>query len=288
MAVRRNKGRMRSGNKDRTELTTLQESLLQEAAREVTVAIDGRSQAINLSQVLSRKLLQMAANGSVHAMSNAINELNVAQQLHQRKVEEDVDLGRRLKEHQHHLLATARATGADLDAVLPHPDDIIIEEGVGFEIVGPFDASELEAVKRDCGKRDAAILQAALESRLGPTGRTFEGDQANESPDAGALLMVHILNDALPKRFQKSDVQIALELMRHQGTPKLELLKLAYRKWASVGRPKPRGWRLPPLQNVLRQLDRGLPILMAICQEIKSGKLPSERAIIMRLQQAFP
>lgn len=100
--------------------------------------------------------------------------------------------------------------------------------------------------------------------------------------------MVHILNDALPKRFQKSDVQIALELMRHQGTPKRELLKLAYRKWASVGRPRPRGWRLPPLQVLVRQLDGGVPILMAICQEIKSGTLPSERAIIMRLQRAFP
>lgn len=175
MAVRRNKARMPSGNKDRTKLTTLQESLLQEAAREVAVAIDGRSQTINLSQVLSRKLLQMAANGSVHAMSNAINELNIAQPLHQRKVEEDVDLGRRLKEHQHDLLATARATGADLDTVLPHPDDIIIEEGVGFEIVGPFDASELEAVKKNCGRRDAAILQAALEQVSDPPTKRSTG-----------------------------------------------------------------------------------------------------------------
>ncbi|MEJ8473726.1 hypothetical protein [Roseibium algae] len=47
---------------------------------------------MSIDQVVSRKLLQMAANGSVHALSNAVNEINAAQRLQQKQIDEDVDL----------------------------------------------------------------------------------------------------------------------------------------------------------------------------------------------------
>jgi hypothetical protein len=75
--------------------------------------------------------------------------------------------------------------------------------------------------------------------------------------DASALLMVHLLNSALPKRFQKSDLQSALDLMRYRGVTKQELLKRTHKKWAALGRSIPRGWRLPPLETTLSTLGSG-------------------------------
>lgn len=177
MAIRRDKprGRNGSGGRDGTgtrnidwdKLTPLQEALLKEAAREISIVSNGHTQTARMDEIVTRKMMQMAANGGQHSISNAIYQINMAQRLNQQKIDEKVAFGHRYKSHQQHLLDEARKHGRDLDTVLPHPDDIVVEEGVGYELIGPIDETELRAVKRDCDMRDAAILQAALEERLG-------------------------------------------------------------------------------------------------------------------------
>ncbi len=139
-------------------------------------------------------------------------------------------------------------------------------------------------MRRNCDKRDAAILQAALEERLGPAGGNCQNGSPDERWNASPLLMVSVFNDSLPKRFQKSDIHIALELMRYHAVSKRELLKLAHRKWTSLGRPKPRGWRMPPIQTVVATLERTLPVMMTVYHEVESGRLTSVPAIAVRLQ----
>lgn len=97
---------------------------------------------------------------------------------------------------------------------------------------------------------------------------------------------MHIFNDALPKRFQKTNLQVAMELMRYNGVNKRELLKRTHRKWASLGRPKPRGWRLPPVESLISTFERLLPAMVAVYPEVKSGKLSAE-AIAIKLQRAI-
>ncbi|MBD8649459.1 hypothetical protein IFT66_00025 [Rhizobium sp. CFBP 13726] len=288
MAIKRNRSRKRDGRHDGADdwdkLTSLQEALLREAAREITIASNGRTDTVRMDEVVTRKMMQMAANGGQHSISNAIYQINMAQRLRQKKADEDVAFGHQFKTHQQHLLDAARKRGQDLATVLPHPDDIIVEEGVGYALIGPIDETELRRVKRDCERRDAAILQAALEKRLGPLAPGISQEPSNHPADASALLVVQVLNDALPKRFRKTDLQIAMDLMQYNGVTKRELLKRSHQQWAALGKPKPRGWRLPPVETVISTLQRVLPAMIALYPEVKSGKLSVE-AIAIKLQR---
>jgi len=288
MAIKRNKSRQRGsrhdGADDWDKLTPLQEALLKEAAREITIASNGRTDTVRMDEVVTRKMMQMAANGGQHSISNAIYQINMAQRLRQKKADEEVAFGHQFKTHQRHLLDGARKRGQDFDTVLPHPDDIVVEEGVGYALIGPIDETELRRVKRDCHKRDAAILQAALEERLGPLSPEAGKEPSNHPANASALLVVQVLNDALPKRFRKTDLQIAMDLMRYEGVTKRELLKRSHQQWAALGKPKPRGWRFPPVETVISTLQRVLPAMITLYPEVKSGKLSVE-AIAIKLQR---
>lgn len=289
MSIRRKGLRRRGGGEGSRDgvdqLTSLQEILLKEAARPVNIVADGRSQTISMEEVLMRKLLQVAANGGQHAISNAIYQINNAQRLRQQQIAEDVEFGLTFKARQQQRLAEVMARRGDPNTVLPHPDDIVVEVGVGYKIIGPFDDGELKRVLRDCEWRDAVILQAALEERLGPASADEPADVSSHPADATSLFMMQLLNQALPKRFQKTDGQIVWELSRYQGTSKRELLKLAHRKWRSLGRPKPRGWRTPRFERLLWLLENVLPAIKAIYPEVRDGKLVDVEAIAIRLQR---
>jgi hypothetical protein len=166
MAVRRNKSRRPASSAEPLALTPLQQALLDEADRKVTILSEGEQQEVSIHQVVSRKLLQMAANGSVHALSNAVNEINIAQRLQQRKFEDNVEFGEKYKSLQQQLLDQALAKGEDPEKVLPHPDDIKVLPGKGFKIAGPVDETELKTSQNCCALRDVLILQSVLEERI--------------------------------------------------------------------------------------------------------------------------
>lgn len=290
MVVRKGGSSRRGGNDgggrggDYGKLTPLQKALLKEAAREVSIVSNGVSQTIRMDEIIARKMMQMAANGGQHSITNAIYSVNMAQRLRQTEIDEEVARGHDIKARQQHLLDEARRHGRDTDTILPHPDDIVVNEGSGYELIGPVDETELRKLKRDCEHRDASILQAVLEQRLGPLPLTPGKRPSEHAPDESALLMAQLINDGLPKRFQKSGMQIANDMMRYQGATKRELLKYTHKKWASLGKPKPRGWRLPPLETSLSMLDQVLPAMMALYPDVKNGKLSVE-ATARKLQR---
>lgn len=288
MTTKRNDSRRGGGRRDGTDdwnkLTPLQEALLKEASREITIAVNGRPDKVRMDEVVTRKMLQLAANGGQHAISNAIYQINMAQRLKQKKADEEVAFGYKFQAHQQHLLDEAIKRGHDIEAVLPHPDDIVVEEGVGYAFIGPVDEADLRVVKRDCAMRDAAILQAALEARLGPKPPEAGKEPSNHPADASALLVVQVFNDALPMRFRKTDLQIAMDLMRYEGVTKRELLKRTHQQWAALGRSKPRGWRFPPVEIMISILQRFLPAMITLQPEVKTGKLSVE-AIAIKLQR---
>lgn len=288
MAIRKGKSSGRGGGDggigDWGKLTPLQQALLKEAAREISIVSNGGEQTVRMDEVVTRKMMQMAANGGQHSISNAIYQINMAQRLNQQRIDEEVALGHNIKARQQHLLNEAVKHGRDPNSVLPHPDDIHVEEGVGYALKGPIDETELRKVRRDCEMRDAAILQAALEDRLGPLASAHGKETLKQPADASALLVVHLLNCALPNRFQKSELQITMELMRYRGVTKRELLTLTHKKWATLGQPKPRGWRLPPLETALSTLDRILPAMGALYPDVKNERLSTE-AIAFKLKR---
>ncbi|MEP2707647.1 MAG: hypothetical protein ABJQ71_22680 [Roseibium sp.] len=288
MVVRRNKSRQPVAGPERPALTPLQQALLEEANRKVTIGSDGQQQEVSIDQVVSRKLLQMAANGSVHALSNAVNEINAAQRLQRQQIDEDVDFGRRFKEHQQGLLDQATNNCDAADTVLPHPDDIHAIIGKGYQIRGPADEAELKTIKTNCALRDVLILHATLEERIG--GAKPDPDcHPTEEPFAGATAMIlaHVMNIGLPERFAKSDTDLTRDLMHHGRMTKRQLLKEAHRAWAAIGRPKARGWTLPPYQETLARLEQCASVCADLAHTVKTGKHTSDREIAAEIMKVF-
>jgi len=284
MAVKRNKSRRTAAKSERPTLTPLQKALLGEADRKVSIVSDGAQQDVSIHQLVSRKLLQMAANGSVHALSNAINEINTAQNLKQQQIDDDVELGQRYKDHQQRRLDQAIENGEDPDKVLPHPDDVQVVLAKGYRIAGPADENELKIIRTNCAFRDVLILQAVLEERIGGDSTDPECE-ATEEPFAGAtaMMLAHVMNNGLPDRFTKSDADMTRDLMRHGRMTKRELLKETHRAWASIQKPKPRGWVLPPYRQTLARLKQCMSACVSIARRVKAGKGTSEREIVAEI-----
>ncbi len=278
MAVKRNKSRRPSANSERPALTPLQKVLLDEADRRVSIVSDGAQQDVSIHQLVSRKLLQMAANGSVHALSNAINEINTAQSLKQQQIDEDVEFGQRYKDYQQRRLDQAIENGEDPGKVLPHPDDVQVVLNKGYRIAGPVNETELKTVRECCALRDVLIQQSELEDRNGEPAVVALIENPEE-PFAGALaiVMAHMINNALPERFRKSDADIATEIFHHRKLTKRELLKETHRAWASIHKPKPRGWTLPPYRQTLARFEQCASLFLGIADQTQDGKRTSEK-----------
>ena len=58
-----------TGAMDQEKLTPLQEALLIEAGREITIVSNGQTQTLSMEEVLIRKLAQSAAAGGQHPAS---------------------------------------------------------------------------------------------------------------------------------------------------------------------------------------------------------------------------
>lgn len=183
-------------------------------------------------------------------------------------------VGNWIKAQQQAKLDEAAEAGIDPDTVLPHPDDIHVIEGEGYRITGPADETELDLIKARCARRDLFILQHVLEDRL----RSAQG--ANS-----ALLLVQFMNHGLSELFRLSDTRLLLAIMRHERKTKRELLKEAHSAWRAIGRPKPRGWTLPAFPEMRARLEHTLPALLALYEEVATGKVVEQYAIAERIKE---
>lgn len=286
MGVKRNKSRKAAPKVSEHGLTPLQKILLDEAGRNVTITSEGRQEEVSVEQVVTRRLLQSAASGSVHALSNAVNEIILAQRIRQQEIEKDIEFARRVKAHQQVLLDKARKEGLDLNTVLPHPDDIEAIPGIGYKVQGPWDEAELKIVLGNCARRDLFILQAVLEERLGePESDQNSGGRDEQFPGASALVLVHFFNEGLPARFRKSDMQLITDLSKCRRLTKRDLLKIAHQEWAAIGSPKPRGWRMRSLSRTCADLERITEGCIELLHEMMTGQIVSDRDISARFRQ---
>ncbi len=270
MATRRNKSRRPATRGDFLSLTSLQRALLKEGDRQVTITIEGQQQ-VTIKEVIARKLLQMAANGSVHALSNALNEIVFAERLRQLEIEAKVEIGHKVKKRQQILLDEAIKAGADPDSVLPHPHDIIVVEGEGYRVVGSINEEELAQLKETCRFRDLLIMQDELDRRLADEP---EGDDPLDGPGT-AFLFASLLNRTLPERHRLDDTAFIIHSMRCEAMPKRQLLKKIHRGWRALGYRVPRGKVLPPLRVGKAHVE----IMAGVLRRLGDGRLSDDATV---------
>ena len=250
-----------------SEPTAIQISMMDYATQTVSVQSGGKTERISIEEALSRKIIETAMKGSPHAQGLAFKQIKEAQEKQALIVQVHVEAGRLSKEKQQMALDEVAANGGNPDAVLPHPDDIKIDETSGYSFVGPFDEESLKAVKETIAIRDCLLLQYELENRLDwephvPTERLPE-----TPPFPGmAFIWFTMLNNNLPLRLRMSDQSFDLKIWKLQRVTKRELLKVVFRSWKSAGVPLPRGYRTSPVGFGVAFTDASLSMLRELRQ----------------------
>lgn len=266
------------------DLTDFERGLLKETGRKVTVRFDGEMKETDLAQVVISKHVQVAVGGSPHALGQVSRSIIEAQILNQAHVREDVEKGRNIKKALEKRLERVVGDGADPKWVIPHPDDILIIEGKGWSIKGPVDEDDLKPIRELVEMRNTLLLQSVLDERSASrTGESVDDIPAVEQPGSASTVFAHMLNDSLPERFRISDVEMVMATDRFHRLNKRELLKAAYRAWARIGRPKPRGKTFPTWDEVEPRMRRLAAVSQLVLEDISTGELVGERQIAERL-----
>ncbi len=182
------------------------------------------------------------------------------------------------------LLEHAQKAGKDPKFVFPQTDDIIVTEGVGWNIVGPVDQNELDLVLANCQRRDHMLMQAVLEERLATKAEQHAGDTSIEQrPGATPWFMSHFMNDRTLLRFKMNTTDTIMLRRKYERMSKRELLKHACNAWRQQGDPKPRCWRMPALVDQMPRFKGLFGVIHDVFDCAKTGNPMSEGVIVERL-----
>lgn len=174
------------------------------------------------------------------------------------------EFGQTLKEVQTREFQAAQKDGKDTRLILPHPDDIELDDAVGYRIKGPIDEADLKEVEELIAIRDVLILQYELDTRTAPVADvTLEPSQVVWQESA-ALFLAYMLNSRLPKRFQWDDAKLLGMMMRYDHWSKRRLLRETYQAWQALGKDVPRGTRMPSVDYVARRIRFGIDVWKAV------------------------
>lgn len=198
--------------------------------------------------------------GNVRAAGLLFDLKRTGDQAHAREIKERKERWTKYKDFQSQRLAEAAKEGKPAPRILPHPDDVIIDDDEGVRLIGPVDDDEQKEIDKTIAHRDALILQAAMDRRLM---ETSEGGDLLEGPGT-ADLCARLLNKILPPRLRLSDFEIEYRIDLHSRHPKRWLLKEVHTTWRRLGKRRKRGQLFPKLGDGVRRLTFGAELFNAI------------------------
>jgi hypothetical protein len=238
------------------DLLPIQRVLLDELNRVVPVRKDGHQQEMSLEQAVIQKLIQAGLAGSPHALGQILRYSQRAQRVEAVRIAADIARGYKIEAFYKQKLEKWTKDGKDPILFIPHPDDIVVTEGVGCKIKGPADEKELKATLEQRDLRDLFIAQAYLEQRLATRKECAVAESdARLQPDASAWVIAFFLDGYLPKRFQLDRLAELKADRKYRRMTKRELLTHLFKAWRKIGKPVPRGTRLPPFDRIEKFLN---------------------------------
>ena len=171
-------------------------------------------------------------------------------------IAEDVAWARMRKDRAEEARRNWIKAGKDPLLFIIHPDDIVITEGVGWKIRGPVNEEELKDVLRRRKERDICVGQAMLEDRLATKEEWSQaGDDLKKQPGSLAWFLVHMIDSTLPLRFRLTTIDTIKFDRTYNRMTKRDMLKHMYKLWRSIGKPIPRGRRLPALHDTMPMIN---------------------------------
>lgn len=233
----------------------LHEAMRAEAKKEITVKQSGTTQKVTKEQALVRTILDKGLTGGPHFARLALNALKEANQYERERLEQDHELWGAVKARNSKLLKELPEDNADPFAVIPHPDDIIIEPDKPVRFDGPINARQVEEVREQILRREAFLIEDNLWRMRDKRRRDYTIDPW------GPFFLALLEDRALPKRLQwGSDVSLDVRDRYMTGTER-ELSKLRRQIWKGCGVTAPRDDRLvdaPDMQATMQPVSRVL------------------------------
>ncbi|WP_018406929.1 DUF5681 domain-containing protein [Methylocystis rosea] len=228
----------------RIEPLPIQELILKEAERGVTIREGDSVSVIPAKQALIRALQNAALKGNPHAQRTWLL-------LHERierekaiEIKAENELWEVYQQQCREEIREAESKGEAPPLHLPHPDDIIIRYGKPPLFRGPICETELTDMEERIKLMDAFIMQIAVNERCALPENIEAGLRCADA----ATIFVALLNGTLPKRLQLSDTDFTIRLMYFQNIPKRTLLKSTRAAWSAAGLHVPRGKIFPRLE----------------------------------------
>lgn len=201
----------------------------------------GAPQFLTNSEVLTTKMFEAALKGGINAIRLVYHEQRIAAAEEKAEIEEKRAAWTLYRREQERACLQSKEAGRDPNLVVPHPDDIIIDNS-GGRITGPFDEAELQTILWTVALRNHLYLQQALEDY-------------RERPSDSPMLLAQFLNANLPRRFTLTNFD---ELMVRSSATKhtrRRLLKLTHEGWRKLGIPLTRGACLADIGYYLTLID---------------------------------
>ena len=121
-------------------------------------------------------------------------------------------------------------------ALLPHPDDVVIDDETGVRFIGPVDEAQAAKLDETIKVRDILIMQDALD-------RCLAEDPDGDDQPGSALLLAMILDKSVPARFRLAKAEWSERMIRYNRMPTRALLKTVYGAWKALGAT---GTKRPP------------------------------------------
>jgi len=238
-------------------------AILESMGRKVRIREGDTVSEVSTPEALVRSLIASALKGDPRSLRLAFDLMQGTERRQAMTVRSQVERARAYKAKIAEAIEAAHATGKPPPIFFPHPDDVVIDESVGFRIIGPIDKDEQAKLEETLRLRDVLLMQSVLDERLD------ELAEAAADRPTGSLLLAMALNEAVPPRFRLTEMQMIDLVWRHERLSKRELLKQIYGEWKRLGINMPRGFIFPSLERVQAMLGFGLDVFAAL----KDGRI---------------
>ena len=241
------------------------ESVLKVALREVTAREGDNLTKISAFDAVIQTMAAAAIKGSVPAQKIFVELVDRARKEQATEICDDHKFWRNYAATYDKYAAALQTAGQPVPQHLPHPDDLVFEEGCLVMIRGGdplIAAKNRDAMTR---LRDVLMLQAEQDVRCYPSKEKYHH---RTTVFVSHYLSVHI-NSCLPKRMQLSDGQIQLRMWNNSSFGNRKLEDHLKAGWANFGVQYERKQTSPPLKPLLSYL--GIDIELPDPHACKSG-----------------
>lgn len=262
-----------NGKNKAPSLVPSQKLLLDKSQTTIKVKSDGQEKLISILEALLQKNTQMALSGSSHAMGQIMRSIHSAEKTRAKQIRYDVEQGQLIRQQYALKLQNWLAAGKDRKLCVPHPDDIIIDEGSGWSVIGPVDAEDLQSTLKQCALRDAMFAHGVLDGRMASKAEwAAAGGEIKSEPDCTGTVLALLIERTLPARFQRTTNEWFIFETRLLSKTKRELLKHVHRSLLTCGAASKRGQHLPTMEYLEGSLDLIRSSLQTIRQADSNGQ----------------